>query len=708
MGGLRTLSVSGGRSGGIAASAVVFLMMSVVADVWAHLLVGMAIGLSIWLFLRIMARRMNPALTSTEGELIEDENEDENENEDEREGDEGHGRPRGARGVASAMRRRLRSSSRLAYRELVPIESLLPSTSDAEEPDAEHPYRKAPGAGAVEHRDDAAREAAALTLFTLWAREIPGAPSAPGKHVLRSSAQGRLVGRLITRFAPGGGPRRQCVQVAPARDTKRGFAWAHRDLVATHEEISRDATIVCEVSRERLLEANDLPPEVPASWRKAHWPRIQPRLEPGEHVLSQTFTFIAVPTVEVVYCVGPHLQTIAFEGRRMLAPPASEDWVFRARLAGLRRWAVALAALPLGVLATYLLRGSYFHHAGLIALVGCVAAAAALGFGAVWRRSLQRPALAWLLAALTPAVAALAMMVRFEPSVGAARRFMEAGELSRARAELLALDGQGEWTKRTDVAAAWRELRMWRALHAPTCARATEALREVKEPTARHAVQARIDALAWREAEAAVRARRYADAQTALGCGSAALRADPLHRGLRLTIAAELGRTCLAEAHWDCAMLQARQLHELADPAAAHALLIEVQQGVKRSLDEQMAALRADPEPAGWRSLARAAVWLWARYLEITPDGKVDPRLQRSPYEPSAAELLLPGMQDSELVELVRAYGGEASEREYWEDILRGRMQVRREREEDPWRREQEVLQRLERGAGNDSPPLRR
>jgi hypothetical protein len=265
-------------------------------------------------------------------------------------------------------------------------------------------------------------------------------------------------------------------------------------------------------------------------------------------------------------------------------------------------------------------------------------------------------------------------MVHLEPSLEAARRYLGAGQLERARTELVALDAKaGEKPRSRELAAAWRELRAWPALHAATCAEATRALAEVEEPQVRRIARERADGLALQAAEQAVRARRYAMARHALQCGSRELRRDSRTRQLSLTIAAELGLGCIEEQDWDCALKEASTLLAMKVESDAEGLLVGVQQGLKRELDEMMSRLDAEEDPLDRRVLAVVAVRRWALYLEITAGAD---RLQGSPYEARLAHLAFWRVPNEELRQLVKAYRGEPSERQRWEQVLRERMEV--------------------------------
>jgi hypothetical protein len=118
------------------------------------------------------------------------------------------------------------------------------------------------------------------------------------------------------------GPRRHHLRVC--MDGSLPLLWWTREQ-ATDEEIARDATTVCAVTRDRALEESDLPAEVPEAWSKAHWPAMSPRLDRGERIATQTFTLLQAPVVELTCVFGNKRRTISFEGSRRLMPPASAD-----------------------------------------------------------------------------------------------------------------------------------------------------------------------------------------------------------------------------------------------------------------------------------------------------------------------------------------------------------------------------------------------
>jgi hypothetical protein len=108
----------------------------------------------------------------------------------------------------------------------------------------------------------------------------------------------------------------------------------------------------------------------------------------------------------------------------MLAPPATEPFLRRARMLG--RVKLSLAALPAAAAAIYASRGAYFttgRAAGLV--VGVVIAAAitaVLAYTVLWHATLGRRARTWALTAIVPVALATAMAVLAEPRIHHRRR----------------------------------------------------------------------------------------------------------------------------------------------------------------------------------------------------------------------------------------------------------------------------------------------
>jgi hypothetical protein len=408
-----------------------------------------------------------------------------------------------------------------------------------------------------------------------------------------------------------GGPRNGDVQVEPDGDVTRAFVWGKDGVVATHDEIVRDARIVCSVTHDRQLRPDDLPPEVPSEWRDSYWQPIQARLQPGERVVSQTFTLLEVPSVEVTYAVGRETQAIELEGLRLLAPPVSADQLFRARASGLRRLAYALGAVPLIVGIAYAIRGSYYFAPPVAGVVFCSALAAALVYGVIWHASLRGSARRWLASAIVPIGAAIALAIVAEPSEAAARRYIEAGRLDLARTELDALGDARD----DDLAPLWADVHLKEALAAKTCSDATQHLTKIASNTPQHAkARAHADALAMGAAETALASNQLVAARSALRCASDDGRANPGRiLGARIEIAA--ARSCLDAKDWPCVISRAKEATDLGAGPDADTVRAQAFTAIRTEVDEAIARAKTEKDLAARVRLRRSAIDQWGRYL---------------------------------------------------------------------------------------------
>ncbi|MFL5356134.1 hypothetical protein [Archangium sp.] len=250
---------------------------------------------------------------------------------------------------------------------------------------------------------------------------------------------------------------RSVVQVALDSDKLRAFRWSTAGPQASPTEIEADAKPLGEIAAHGALDEEKVAEIVPRAWIQANWRALQPGLRPGERIQSQTLRFYEIPSVQLSYSVADGPPTvIGFEGRRMLAPPASVDQQFEARAQKIRLARAALLVLGAGVPLAYLVRGSYFWNGWVGALTVCVVGAAAAGERFVREATLGREgARRWAAAVAATVMLACGMAVGAEPSLRAAQRHLSEGHLEKTRMELAAL---GEPDKEAHAQA-------WAALH---------------------------------------------------------------------------------------------------------------------------------------------------------------------------------------------------------------------------------------------------
>ena len=419
-------------------------------------------------------------------------------------------------------------------------------------------------------------------------------------------------GRIEYWLEVEGGPREGDVQVEPDGAVTRAFPWGKDGVPASEDEIVKDARVVCAVSKDRLLALEDLPGEVPEGWRSAHWQAIQARLQPGERVVSQTFSLLEVPSVEVTYAVGDESQSVELEGLRLLAPPVSADGLFNARAASLRRLAVALGALPLIVGLVYAARGTYFHNTHVFGVVVCAAVAAAVIYGVLWHATLRGGARKWLAIAIPPIAAATVLAITAEPSEAAARRYIEDGQLELARVELEALGKPTDG----DLAPLWAEVHLKEALATKTCSAATGHVAKIAAGAPQRVkAQAHADALAVSETEKALAADTLDVATASLACASEVLRSSAAGRGVLARIQIATAKNCRAVRDWPCVFARAAEVELNGESRAATALRDATRAAIRVDVDASIYAARSEKDLARRVELQRAAIDLWTRHL---------------------------------------------------------------------------------------------
>jgi hypothetical protein len=453
------------------------------------------------------------------------------------------------------------------------------------------------------------------------ARRLLNCKTCKGKATLRCEActKGQVdctgcerSGRIEHWLEVEGGPRDGDIQIEPDGAVTRAFPWGKDGVPASDDEIRQDARILCAVTEDRLLTLDDLPGEVPEDWRSAHWQAIQARLQPGERVVSQTFSLLEVPSIEATYVVGSESQSIELEGLRLLAPPVSVDGLFHGRALALRRLAMVLAVVPLVVGAVYAARGTYFHSAAALGVIVCAAIAAAVVYGVFWQVTLWGGARRWLALAIPPIAAATALAIIAEPSAAAARRFIEEGQLELAEAELTALGNPADG----ELGPLWADVHLKRALTTKTCAVASGFTAKIAASTPQHATaRAHADSLAAAEAEQALADGRLEAAGAALSCASEALRSGVAGRRIHARIQGAASRRCLTARDWPCVLARAAEVERDGETAAAGVLRDAAREAVRAEITAASSAARTEKDLARRIELRRTAVDLWTRYL---------------------------------------------------------------------------------------------
>jgi hypothetical protein len=195
-------------------------------------------------------------------------------------------------------------------------------------------------------------------------------------------------------------------------------------------------------------------------------------------------------------------------------------------------WGWMFASLPAAVGLHYALRGRYYWHSKMFLLVVLVAVASAAFYGLV-RRPLRRPgAWRWVGTALGASAAALSLAAFLAPSASAAQRYLAAGDLGRARAELAQLD---EEERRGEGDAVRAELEAHEALALQSCEAVVQRQGALPDRL-RAKVRSHADRMALARAQAAVAAGKWEEGRLALRCGSEFLRSSVMAKALERQI----------------------------------------------------------------------------------------------------------------------------------------------------------------------------
>lgn len=406
---------------------------------------------------------------------------------------------------------------------------------------------------------------------------------------------------------------RHDTQVEPDGEATKAFVWGVDGVVASQQQIERDARVVDVVSSRGALQPSDLPTSVPQDWIDANWAQLQPRIENGERVRRQEFSLLELSSTFVTYQVMGDAQTVAFEGRRLLAPPPHDAAPFLRRAQILKRVKIAVALLPLAALTAYLVRGSYFvsdRVAPLLAgIVTMAAIAALLAYGTVWSSTLgRRSSRRWAAAAAAPIAICACLVIVAEPSTTRASDYIARGELSHAESELDALGDPSS----PELAPLWAQVHLRRVKEARTCTKALEAGAKIPPQRPEYArVVQHADALAIEAATRALKEGHDSDASTALDCASAATRATLETKKLSAQIKMATSRRCTTSKDWECAyesIKAAERFHSSPDAGAA---MLALNHLVQEEVDANIRAAASEKSTSHRVAYQTTALNLW-------------------------------------------------------------------------------------------------
>lgn len=341
---------------------------------------------------------------------------------------------------------------------------------------------------------------------------------------------------------------REDVQVEPDRHVTRAFSWGADGIHADDAVVAADARFVCVVESDRPLSEEELPPAIPEDWKETHWKNIQPPLQPEERVVKQRLTLLEVPSADVTYQVMGRRTTVSFEGRRLLAPPASDDGVFARRARTMNIARASAIAIPIILLVAYFARGEWFRSLEVAAFIGAAALAAILAYLGVSKATLnRREGLPWFGGAVVAVAATALLGVHVEPSLERARAALVDGDREHAARELAAF-GQDAHPS----ASALNAVLLLRRIQETTDANlALDILNQIPEHHPEHALGlAHIDALRLAAFDIALRAQRLDEAALWLNALSPTARTSPdgLSAAERLTAARDSQLLAKAQA----------------------------------------------------------------------------------------------------------------------------------------------------------------
>lgn len=413
---------------------------------------------------------------------------------------------------------------------------------------------------------------------------------------------------------------RQDIQVEPDGHATQAFPWGQDGVVATDAEIALDATVLLTMAAAEAVSPESLRAAgVPQNWIAENWQDIQPRLQPGERVCSQSFTLLKIPSVSVTYgMAGSVTQTLTLEGRRLLGPPPTVDRLFKARAGWLSVAGWLLAAVPLAVGLIYLARGSYFHSLAVLGLVASVGIASVAGYGFAWNATLgRRTARRWGAPGVAALVMAAILGVVAEPSIDTARSLVASGDRDAAVRELEQLGGRVNARLRSSYA----KLDLTEIKASQTWSAAWSIARSM--PTdlpERAAAEGHVRSLFLAALAQRINGEQYGLAEDLLNKAPDPLKTGPEVQRSWQRIHSAVSKSCLAARKWSCALGRANALGAVGAPIAGQTLHAQIVKGLRVQADSATTEARQINDRADRFAQSKAAAALWALWATQQPE----------------------------------------------------------------------------------------
>ncbi|MBA3465703.1 MAG: hypothetical protein H0T46_37570 [Deltaproteobacteria bacterium] len=351
-------------------------------------------------------------------------------------------------------------------------------------------------------------------------------------------------------------------------------------------------------------------------WADELWPRLSPRLAPGERVQAQSLTILEIPNAEVRYSVGRREGSVSFRGRRMGVHSPDVD-ALRKRSFQLKVLGFGLATL-LGAFFIFYFARSRFYATPSSGVMACSAVLCAASL--VWlvaRRSLGRPSKVpgAILGGLLLAAGVSAFLAR--PTASHASRLVATGDFAAAANEIEALGNPAD---------AWNELlnaRIAASMNVDQAQMLAEQLRPVSAISA--LARTRIFDLLRSDVERAVGLGDTAEAERLFGGFTVSESANPLVQRLRASILQRQAKHCADAQDSPCVdALVAKLQSEGFGPDAAASRAIHISSlAHKAGLNEKTAQVTADASRRVELLEDSVRLWSdWRRYSQTAIPGE--------------------------------------------------------------------------------------
>lgn len=443
-------------------------------------------------------------------------------------------------------------------------------------------------------------------------------PDCKSGKVTCSQCQGK---KRVIRWLQVQSEFRLAMALHPPTAEATAMRWANVSSLDAETELTQDVSVVCSLVSVGNIPQSSLPGHEATRALEPTWMSLQPVARSSERIVYQELHVVKLPIAQVTYSLcGVESHSVDFVGKRLLAPPASQEVAFHARSRLLNKLALALCIVPAAIGITYLARGPFFQSSLVAGTVGAIVLTALLAYGVTWNHTLRRPmARPMAIGALASMSVAAALAFFATPSLSHVDELLDAQKLSAAQIELAAFQNRGT----AAVEARWNRYHLARLRGAEGRPEAERLLRTLSETSPEHDEGERIvEAFYSNEIKTSLEHHELAKASRLLAEASTHLKDSERGHAYSATLLSGNVEEHLARHEWEAAY---HRIEKSKDGSVDRPLLdverSKVKFAIQASIDDNL-ALGVKSENLKERVAAvQQALTEWDQWIAPSVDG---------------------------------------------------------------------------------------